>query len=215
MTPSDAGFAPLHGARWYQSLQASLLRVLGGTHARLVDPRRRALLAPLRGRVLEVGPGLGVNLAHLHPSVRWTGVEPNPALRERLDLEARRLGREVEIVDGIAERLPVADASVDAVVGTLVLCTVRDPAAALREVVRVLVPGGRYVFLEHVASPHRAERLLQRAATPCFTALGDGCHPDRDTGALIDHAGFARVEMQHFRVPLPVVSPHVGGTAFR
>lgn len=207
-------FAPLHDRRWYQRLQAALLGCCGVAHARLVEERRRALLAPLRGRVVEIGPGLGVNLPHYDATVRWTGIEPNPVLREHLARELSRLGRAGDVADGLAERLPFADASVDAVVGTLVLCTVRDPAAALREARRVLAPGGRFVFLEHVRSPHRAERLLQHAAQPAFTLLGDGCHPDRDTAALILSAGFARVELERFRVPLPVVAPHVSGVAW-
>lgn len=210
---SSAGFAPLHDRRWYQRLQAALLGRCGGTHARLVEERRRALIAPLRGRVVEIGPGLGVNLPHYAAGVRWSGVEPNPVLREHLARELARLGLAGEVADGVAERLPFADGSVDAVVGTLVLCTVRDPAAALREVRRVLAPGGRFVFLEHVRSPHAAERLLQRLAQPAFTVLGDGCHPDRDTASLIGAAGFARVDLEPFRVPLPVVAPHVAGVA--
>lgn len=211
---SNIGFSPLHDRPWYQRFQARLLGCCGETHARLVEARRRALLAPLRGRVVEIGPGLGVNLPSYDASVRWTGVEPNAVLREHLARELARRGVRGEAVDGVAERLPFADASVDAVVGTLVLCTVRDPAAALREVRRVLVPGGRFVFLEHVCSPRRAERLLQRLAQPVFTVVGDGCHPDRDTAGTIARAGFSRVQLEHFRVPLPVVAPHVSGAAW-
>lgn len=210
----EVGCAPLHGAAWYQRLQAAVLSTFGGAHARHVEARRRALLAPLRGEVLELGPGLGVNLRFYDPSVRWTGIEPSPVLRERVAEEARRLGREVRVLDGVAERLPVPDASVDAVVSTLVLCTVRDVEGALREARRVLVPGGRFVFLEHVAAPRGTfARLVQRIARPCFQVAGDGCHPDRESWRAIESAGFARVELEHFRVRLPIVGPHIAGVA--
>src|SRR6185295_4957831 len=113
---------------------------------------------------------------------------------QRLLEEAARLGLGAEVRLGTAERLPFPDQSADAVVASLVLCTVRDPAAALREVRRMLRPGGRFVFIEHVGGEpgsrtHRAQRLVK----PLWRVLGDGCHPDRDTEAAIREAGFARV----------------------
>src|SRR5689334_12021755 len=112
-------------------------------HEPLVADRKRALLGRLGGDVLEIGPGTGVNLAYLSPTVRWIGVEPNGYLRERLRAEAARRGLAAEVRAGTVERLPVPDRSVDAVISTLVLCSVPDPDAALREVRRVLRPGGR------------------------------------------------------------------------
>jgi SAM-dependent methyltransferase len=181
-----------------------------------VAARKRELLGALAGTVVEIGPGTGVNLHHYPPATRWIGVEPNAFLRDRLRRAAEGLGRRVELLDGIAERLPLPDASADAVVSTLVLCTARDPAAALRETLRVLVPGGRFVFLEHVAAPRGSwTRRLQRALRLPWAVLGDGCRPDRETLRAIETAGFARVDAQSFRVPLPVVSPHVAGVAWK
>ena len=129
--------------------------------------------------------------------MRWIGVEPNPFFHDRLRARGERLGIDVDVRAATAEALPVADQSVDAVISSLVLCSVRDPEAALREVRRVLRPGGRFVFVEHVAAPH-GTGCASRSA-PCARsggALSDGCHPDRDTGRLIEAAGFADVDLR-------------------
>jgi ubiquinone/menaquinone biosynthesis C-methylase UbiE len=146
--------------------------------------------------------------------VRWIGVEPNPFFHDRLRARGERLGIDVDVRAATAEALPVADQSVDAVISTLVLCTVRDPEAALREVRRVLKPGGRFVFLEHVAAPHGTGlRRVQQALSPAWGVFSDGCHADRDTARLIEAAGFADVDLRAFRVPVPIMGPHVAGVA--
>jgi ubiquinone/menaquinone biosynthesis C-methylase UbiE len=211
-----AGFRPLAGASWYKRAQAALIDRAGAIHSRLVDARKRALLAPLRGTVVEIGPGTGANLPYYDASVRWIGVEPNAFMHDYLEREATRLGRAVELREGRAESLPIPDASADAVVSTLVLCTVHDVDAALREVRRVLRPGGRFVFVEHVAARRGSlTRLLQRAVAPLWQAAGDGCHPDRETWRAIERAGFSELELRHFTLPVPVVGPHVAGVGVR
>jgi ubiquinone/menaquinone biosynthesis C-methylase UbiE len=195
-------------------LFAALLARAARWHEPLVADRKRRLLADLRGDVLEIGPGTGVNLAYLAPGVRWVGVEPNAYLRERSSAEAAQRGIEARVLAGVAERLPVPDRSADAVVATLVLCSVADQDAALAEVRRVLRPGGRLVFLEHVGAPHGTPlRRLQRLVRPVWRMVGDGCHPDRDTVAAIGQAGFATVEVERFDVPAGLVSPHAAGWA--
>ena len=163
---------------------------------------------------MEIGPGTGANLRFYAPGVRWVGVEPNPWAHDYLRREAARVGLAAEVRAGTAEALPLADASVDAVVSTLVLCTVPHVPRALAEVRRVLRPGGRFVFVEHVLAPPRTRtRAVQRLVRPVWPLLADGCHPDRDIERAIREAGFARVALERFRAPVPVIGPHVAGVA--
>jgi len=213
----DYGFRPMRNARWYKRLQAWALSRTNRRYDAMVADEKRALLSPLAGTVLEIGPGSGNNLPFLSTSgggVRWIGVEPNPFFHDRLRARGERLGIDVDVRAATAEALPAADQSVDAVISTLVLCSVRDPEAALREVRRVLKPGGRFVFIEHVAAPHGTGlRRVQRVIAPVWRALSDDCHPDRDTGRLIEAAGFADVELHNIRLPVPIMSPHIAGVA--
>ena len=142
------------------------------------------------------------------------GVEPNPYMVPYLRQSAEQAGLHIEIRSGTAERLPAADQSIDAVVATLVLCSVSDPKQVLREVLRVLKPGGRFLFIEHVAAPQGTRlRTAQRWLRPLWTRIADGCHPDRETGALIEQAGFAEVRFEKFRLPLGPVGPQIAGCA--
>lgn len=185
-----------------------------GRYELAMGERKRALLAPLRGRVVEIGPGAGANLRSFSPDVAWIGIEPNPWLHPYLREEAARLGRSIDVRSGRAEALDLPDASVDAVVSTLVLCSVSDPAGVLQEVLRVLKPGGRFVFLEHVAAPRGSGlRCLQRVLRPGWRVIADGCRPDRETWTAIEQAGFRRVDLEHFRGPIPVIRPHIAGFA--
>jgi SAM-dependent methyltransferase len=212
--PLDYGFRPMRNARWYKRAQAWLLSRTNRRYEAMVAEEKRGLLTALAGTVLEIGPGGGNNLAFLQRGVRWIGVEPNPFFHERLRARGERLGIDVDVRAATAEALPAADHSVDAVISSLVLCSVRDPAAALHEVRRVLRPGGRFVFVEHVAAPHgTALHAAQRALRPVWGALSDGCHPDRDTGRLIEAAGFADVDLRRFRLPVPIMRPHIAGVA--
>jgi len=187
-------------------------------HDALVAERRAALLGTLEGTVLELGPGTGINFRHLPRSVRWIGVEPNPHMHPFLLQRAQEAGVHAEIRGIAAEEMEVEPESVDAVVCTLVLCSVDDPARILADARRVLKPGGRFVFLEHVgAPPGSALRLVQRLIRPGWRFLADGCCPDRDTAEMLRCAGFSALELEEFRLPrsmLPI-TPHVAGTAIR
>ncbi|MDA0564770.1 methyltransferase domain-containing protein [Streptomonospora sp. S1-112] len=180
-----------------------------------VKPR---LLAPLAGEVVEIGPGAGINLGYYGPGVRWTGVEPNPHLHERIRRGAARAGLSARLIPGRAERIDAADSSVDAVVGTLVLCSVADADRVLAEVLRVLRPGGRYVFLEHVAAPPATRtRRAQDVLSPVLRRLPGGCRYNRETGAAIARAGFGAVEHDGFDLPVSfgLELPHIAGTAVK
>ncbi len=163
---------------------------------------------------MEIGPGAGANLGYYAPGIRWIGMEPNPFLHRYLRSKAEKHDLEVEVRRGVAERLEAEDSSVDAVVSTLVLCSVRDVAGTLKEIRRVLKPGGRFVFIEHVAAPLGTWlRRVQQWARPVMRAIADGCHPDRETWVAIENASFSEVNLEHFQAPALIVSPHIAGVA--
>lgn len=198
----------------YHRLHAYFMAKGTEGYEHVVAQRKRALFSDLHGTVLEIGPGAGPNLRYYPPDAHWIGVEPNLHMHPYLQAEATRLGREITIETSTADLLPVPDDSVDAVVSTLVLCTVPDVAATLAEIQRVLKPGGHFLFIEHVAAPSGSRlRRLQGWIRPLWSALADGCRPDRDTGAALDAAGFKRVRYQPFNVPAPIIRPHIMGVA--
>jgi len=175
------------------------------------------LFADVSGTVLEVGPGAGANFRHFATKeVRWIGVEPNPYMNRHMAEEARRVGLRIDVLCGAAEDLPVKAASVDYVISTLVLCSVTDQRRALAEVVRVLKPGGKLVFIEHVAAPPGTLlRRIQSVVKPFWRRMGDGCSPDRETRASIERSGLAVGQMIEFAAPLPIVRPHIAGYAIK
>jgi len=170
-----------------------------GTEARELGRRRAALFSGLTGTVLDVGAGTGANLRHFPAACRVTAVEPDPHMRRRLAAKLDSAAATVTVSDAGAEALPAADASVDAVVFTLVLCTVPDPAAALAEARRVLAPGGRVLFLEHIRGSGRHARLQDRIQ-PAWSAVSQGCHPNRDTLTALADAGFTATVAEKFGI---------------
>jgi len=174
---------------------AALYDRLGAAAERgYLGDQRRALLSVATGTTLEIGAGTGANLRHLPASVTSAVLtEPDPAMRRRLTArlwETRRPGTRVD--PSPAEDLDVDDGRIDTVICTLALGSVADPAAALAEVRRVLRPGGRFLFLEHVRGDGRRARAQDRVA-PFWHRCAAGCHPNRDSVATIRDAGF-RIE---------------------
>ena len=183
--------------------------------AELGDHRRR-LLAGLTGQVLEVGAGNGLNFPHYPVTVTEVlAIEPEPYLRHRALTAARQAPVPIRVVDGTAESLPAPGGAVDAVVASLVLCTVTDLDQALAETRRVLGPGGRLRFYEHVrATDPRLARWQDRLERPWGWLVG-GCHPNRDTVAAITAAGLRLVQLDRFDLQAmpPLARPHVLGVA--
>ena len=152
--------------------------------------RRAQLLGGLAGDVLEIGAGTGANLGFYPASVTsLTVTEPSAPMAQRLRATVGRERPETTVVEAPAERLPFDDASFDAAVSTLVLCSVGDPARALAEINRVLRPGGQLVVVEHVVAKGRG-RYAQRVWEPAQKILGRNCHMTRDTRAALEAAGF-------------------------
>jgi len=165
-------------------------RFMARTEAACLGAWRAELLGSARGRVVEIGAGTGANLPHYGdgPSELYL-CEPDRGMRRQL---VARVGDDarVRVLDAGGEELPFPDQSVDAVVSTLVLCTVPDPAAALAEAGRVLRPGGALHFLEHVAAaPGTPECRAQRWLEPFWRFVAGGCCLTRDTEATIRAAG--------------------------
>ena len=166
-----------------------------------LDDLEREFVSRVRGRVLEIGAGDGENFGAFDPGVEWIGLEPDEKRRAELATRAREWKHASEPLDARAESIPLPDASVDAVVGTYVLCSVDDPAATLAEVRRVLVPGGRVIFVDHViAPPGTLKRAVQRIATPISKRVCHGCHWDRDTERTLAEAGFVGGDIRRLRV---------------
>jgi ubiquinone/menaquinone biosynthesis C-methylase UbiE len=193
-------------------------RMLAGTEDAGLRETRRQALSAAQGRTIDVGAGTGANIG-LYPAAvtELVFAEPDPHMLKRLRPKLAEAGTEAEVVAAAAERLPFEDSSFDTAVFTLVLCTVPDPAAALAEAARILRPGGRLLFVEHVRSqdPKRA-RWQDRLERP-WRFCGDGCHCNRDTVATIEASPFAVEEVERGELPKapPIVRPLASGRARR
>lgn len=198
-------------------------RLTAGTEEACFQQWRSDLLAGVSGDVLEVGAGTGNNLAHYRPAVtRLVVTDPEPAMLDRLrpKLDALHPDMPVEVAVASLVDLPFGDGEFDTVVSTLVLCSVPDQAEALAEVARVLRPGGRLVFMEHVAAEGRPDRLKwQRRIEPVWKRVAGNCHLTRHTAEAIAAAGFELAESdvtrESARKATPLVRPTVRGVARR
>jgi SAM-dependent methyltransferase len=197
-------------------LNAATLRAADHYAHLLLGERKQALFADLPEQIVEIGPGTGANLRYYRPGTRLTAIEPNVHMHGPLRAAARRRGIELELRTATAERIALPDASADAVVSTLVLCTVPDPVAAVEEVWRVLRPGGRLLFVEHVRAGGGYGRLQRLSARPWHWFF-EGCAVRRDTERTIRDADFTSVDIQHYsmRSAFLPINPQIAGTAIR
>jgi ubiquinone/menaquinone biosynthesis C-methylase UbiE len=181
---------------------------------------RRQLLTGLTGRVVELGAGNGINF-HYYPETvtEVVAVEPEDYLRRQAEKAAEEAPVPVRVMDGVSARLPLDDASCDAGVASLVLCTVPDQERALAELARVIRPGGELRFYEHVISRRPFEARIQRLADATFwPRISGGCHQARDTTEAIARAGFEIESCERFAfspAPLLPPGPHILGIARR
>ncbi|CAI3791097.1 class I SAM-dependent methyltransferase [Pseudarthrobacter sp. MM222] len=167
--------------------------------ARGAADHRRRLVAAAHGAVIEIGAGYGATFPHYPAAVTAVlALEPDPTLRALALAAATRAPVPVTVQDGRAEALPAADASIDVVVSSLVLCSVAEQSAALAEAVRVLRPGGLLLFYEHVRSANRVLGAAEDLLTPLWSRIAGGCHPNRDTAAAIARVGLTVQDLERF-----------------
>jgi SAM-dependent methyltransferase len=206
----------IYDATWGRLFAAMYDRGLKGTEEAGLREMRRATLAEASGRTIDVGAGTGANLG-LYPAAVSELIlsEPDPHMAAKLQPKLAASGIAAEVVDAPAESLPFEDSSFDTVVFTLVLCTVPDPEAALAEAARILKPGGRLLFVEHVrADDPGLARWQDRLERP-WRFLADGCHCNRDTVAAIEASPLSLEHVEHDRLPKapPLVRPLIRGSA--
>ncbi len=196
-------------------------RIMAGSERAGLGEMRRELLASASGRVLELGAGTGLNLEHYTDAVtELVMTEPDPhmarRLRERLARDPGAVGN-ASVVEAPAEDLPFDDGSFDSVVATLVFCTVEDQDRALAEARRVLVEGGRLLYMEHVRSTRPGVGRWQDRLERPWGFFAAGCHPNRSTDQALADAGFWIDSLEREKLPKapPIVRPLIRGVARR
>lgn len=203
---------------WGRVFAAGYDTIMKGPEQATLRAHREALLERVRGRVLEIGGGTGANLAFYPAAVEELVIsEPEEPMARRLERKLSQHPINARVVHAPAEALPFEDESFDFAVSTLVLCTVGDPAKALGEIRRVLRPGGRLVFLEHVRSDDPKLARWQDRLQPLQFRLGHGCHCNRRTLDNVTAAGFTLDELQRdsLKKAPPIVRPLIVGAAER
>ncbi len=199
-------------ARWFAALWRRVASV-AETETRAM---RDDVLVDLPPRLVELGPGVGSNFARYAPGTTVIAVEPNHHLHDGLTDAARRHGIELDLRGVELADTGLPDASVEVVVCTLVLCSVGDPAPVLADIRRILAPGGRLLFVEHVAAVDApALAAVQRAVRGPWRAIGGGCDTTARTGEALCAAGFTDVDLHrgHVGPSCSPTGPHVWGTA--
>jgi ubiquinone/menaquinone biosynthesis C-methylase UbiE len=197
------------------------LRSAASAEERGATDHRRRLVEGLNGTILEIGAGQGLNFALYPPEVNEViAIEPEPMLRSHAERAAEKARLPIHVLSGVAEELPLEDESADAVVASLVLCSVADQPRALAEIRRVLRSEGELRFYEHVIPRCQPKRLLLQAIdrSGLWPAIAGGCHPARDTTEAIMQAGFDIEEIERFGFSaqrLEPLVPHILGTARR
>jgi ubiquinone/menaquinone biosynthesis C-methylase UbiE len=176
-------------------------------------PYRERVASVARGRVLEIGIGSGLNLPFYPDAVeRVIGIDPSPGLLRLASRATRRTVLETDLIEGVAEDLPLEDNSMDCVVVSWTLCSVTNPDRVLAEIRRVLKPGGLFSFVEHGLAPDERVRQWQHWLTPVWSRCAGNCHLDRPTARLVERSGFRldRIETGYAQGPKPMTFMYEG-----
>jgi len=181
--------------KWFPRLYDTLMEPLERKGFREI---RKNLIQKIEGKVLEIGSGTGFNFPYYEIAQKVMAIEPEPLMREQSIPRAMKANVPIEVISANAEELPFPDDSFDTVVGTLVLCTIPDPAKALKEIRRVCKPDGQVLFFEHVRLNHPVLGRLQDLLTPLWKRLCDGCHLNRNTLELVKRAGFKVIRIEKY-----------------
>ena len=211
-----SGMGRIYDTTWGRLFSAFYDRAMKSTEEAGMREIRREALAQARGRTIEIGAGTGLNI-ELYPAQvsELVLAEPDEHMLKRLRPKIAARGREGQVVQAPADRLPFEDGSFDTAVFTLVLCTVPDPRAALAEAARVLRPGGKLLFVEHVRSSSPGLARWQDRLERPWRFLGDGCHCNRDTVATIEASPLTVEHVERGELPKApaIVRPLVHGHA--
>lgn len=159
---------------------------------------RPEVVAQARGVVLEIGFGSGLNLPYYHHTDMVYALDPSVELYNLAKVRIEQVSFPVEYMHASAENIPLLDNTIDTVVSTWSLCSIPNIEAALREIYRVLKPGGKFVFIEHGKSPKKYIALLQNILTPISKCIAGGCHMNREIDIAIAHAGFTFEKLERF-----------------
>lgn len=208
----------IYDATWGRAFAWGFDRFQQASEEAGMRDRRAELVAQAHGRTLEIGAGTGANV-DLYPAAVTELVLAEPfgpmatQLRQRVARSAR--ATTAQVLEAPAEALPFATQSFDTVTSTLVLCTVEDPAAALAEIARVLRPGGRFLFLEHVRAPDPGLARWQDRLHGPWYLFGHGCHCNRDTLAAVEASPLVEPVTRRGEIPKvpPLVRPMLLGSA--
>lgn len=207
----------IYDATWGRGFAALYDKCFAAVEDAGLREMRRELLNDARSRTIDIGSGTGANLELYPADVDLTMAEPDPHMARQLRRKLAESSRAVEFVEAGAESLPFEDATFDTAVFTLVLCTVPDPRAALAEVARILKPGGKMLFLEHVRAESQSLARWQDRLEKPWRFIGDGCHCNRDTVATIDSSPLRLESVERDRLPKapPITRPLARGSAVR
>jgi ubiquinone/menaquinone biosynthesis C-methylase UbiE len=211
-----------------QKLLAFILKKTDKINRNIYHKKKKFLFKNLKGTIAELGPGTGLNLEYYPKNIKWIGIEPNSDLREEITNKAKKLKmKNIIVKNATAEKIPIKSNSVETVISTLMLCSVKDVKKTIKEVHRILKPNGKFIFIEHVAGkPNTLRKSTQNllAKSP-YLIISDNCHPNRDIGNEIKKSKFKSVNYKTYfqhkdrslidKIFMFPINPHIYGYAIK